>query len=81
MLGYASLACYSDPDRVRAAVRQAVDARFSAVKLHESTMAAIHAARDEAAPDVELIVDAGCPWTLTQALALVEELRDIDQIP
>src|SRR5699024_3918321 len=74
---YASLACYSDPARVRAAVRQAVDAGFQAVKLHESIMAAIHAAREEIGPNVELIVDAGCPWTLTQALGFAKELRDI----
>ena len=42
---YASLACYREPDLVRAAVRRAIDAGFSVLKLHESTMAAIRAAR------------------------------------
>ena len=71
---YASLACYTDPDRVRAVVRRVVDEGFGAIKLHESTMAAMRAARDEAGPDIELIVDAGCPWTLARASAVADDL-------
>ncbi|MGB3894809.1 mandelate racemase/muconate lactonizing enzyme family protein [Mycolicibacter sinensis] len=74
---YASLACYTEPDRVRAAVRRAVDAGFGAIKLHESTLPAMHAARDEAGPEVALIVDAGCAWTLGQAQAVAAELHDL----
>ena len=74
---YASLACYTDPALVRAAVRGAVDAGFRTVKLHEATLPAIRAAREAAGPDVELIVDAGCAWTLTQAQAVADELRAI----
>ncbi|OBI99437.1 L-alanine-DL-glutamate epimerase [Mycobacterium alsense] len=71
---YASLACYSDPPLVRAAVRQAIDAGFRVIKLHESGLPAIRAAREEAGPDVELIVDAGCSWTLAEAGVVAEEL-------
>lgn len=74
---YASLASYSDPSLVRAVVRQAVDAGFQVVKLHEADMSAIRAAREEAGPDVELIVDAGCPWTLTEAGAAAQELKAV----
>lgn len=74
---YASLACYSDPSLVRAVVRLAVDAGFQVVKLHEAGMPAIRAAREEGGPGVELIVDAGCPWSLTEAGALAGELRTI----
>ncbi|MFN8626118.1 MAG: mandelate racemase/muconate lactonizing enzyme family protein [Candidatus Binatia bacterium] len=74
---YASLACYSDPALLRAVVRQAVDAGFRAVKLHEATMAAIRAAREEAGPDVELIVDTGCPWTVAEARAVAGELKAV----
>ena len=31
----------------------------------------------EAGPDVELIVDAGCPWTATEAGAFAEELKAV----
>ena len=74
---YASLACYSDPSLVRAVVRRAVDAGFLALKLHEAGMSAIRAAREEAGPDVELIVDAGCPWTVTEVGGLAEELQAV----
>lgn len=74
---YASLACYSDPSRVRAAVRQALNAGFRALKLHEAAISAIRAARAEAGPDVELIVDAGCAWTLTEAVALAPDLKAV----
>lgn len=74
---YASLACYSDPDRVAEVVRQVVGEGFRAIKLHESTIAAMRAAREAAGPDVQLIVDAGCSWTLTEALAVADELADL----
>ncbi|MGH3561521.1 MAG: mandelate racemase/muconate lactonizing enzyme family protein [Mycobacterium sp.] len=74
---YASLACYSDPSLVRAVVRQAIDAGFQAVKLHEVDVSAILAAREGAGPDVELIVDAGCSWTLTEARAVAQELKAV----
>ncbi|MDF0643836.1 MAG: mandelate racemase/muconate lactonizing enzyme family protein [Nitrospira sp.] len=74
---YASLACYFDPRLVRAVVRQAIDAGFRVLKLHEKDMSAIHAAREEAGFGVELIVDAGCPWTLPQARAVAPDLKAV----
>lgn len=74
---YASLACYREPESVRDAVSRAVAAGFRVVKLHEATMPAIRAAREAAGADVELIVDAGCAWTLTEARGLAAELTEI----
>ncbi|RAU96236.1 mandelate racemase/muconate lactonizing enzyme family protein [Mycolicibacter senuensis] len=74
---YASLACYTEPQRVRAAVRRVVDDGFTAIKLHESQLPAIQAARDEAGPAIALIVDAGCAWTLARTQGLAAELRDV----
>jgi len=74
---YASLACYSDPGLVRAVVREAIDAGFQVLKLHEKDMSAIQAAREEAGLGVELIVDAGCPWTLSQARAVAPDLKAV----
>jgi L-alanine-DL-glutamate epimerase-like enolase superfamily enzyme len=74
---YASLACYSDPALVRVVVRHAIDAGFRAIKLHETDMSAIRAAREEAGPDVELIVDVGCRWTLNEARTVAEELKAV----
>lgn len=74
---YASLACYSNPALVRVAVRKVVDAGFRAIKLHEADLSAIRAARVEAGPDIALIVDAGCAWTLAEARAVAPQLRAV----
>jgi L-alanine-DL-glutamate epimerase-like enolase superfamily enzyme len=73
---YASLDPYGGTRQVRAAVRQALDAGFTAVKLHEREVTAVRAAREEAGPGTALMLDVNCPWTLNQAAAMAEELRD-----
>ena len=75
---YASLVRYSDPSVVRTTVRQAIDAGFDTLKLHEIEISAIRAAREEAGPDIELTLDVNCPWTLTQARAIADDLKTID---
>ena len=74
---YASLDAYSDPALVRAVVRQALDGGFSSLKLHERELPALRAAREEAGPDVALMVDVNCAWTVNQARARAEDLREI----
>jgi L-alanine-DL-glutamate epimerase-like enolase superfamily enzyme len=74
---YASLVRYSDPGLVRANARRAIDAGFRSLKLHEIEFSAIHAAREEAGLEVELMLDVNCPWTLTEARARAEELKEI----
>jgi L-alanine-DL-glutamate epimerase-like enolase superfamily enzyme len=73
---YASLEAYSDPSLVRARVRRALDAGFKSLKLHETEPPAIRAAREEAGPDVEIMVDVNCAWTVNQARGLANELRE-----
>lgn len=75
---YASLDRYSDPALVRAVVRRQIDAGFQALKLHEIDLMAIRAAREEAGPDVELINDVSCSWTLTEARAVGQELKPVN---
>ena len=74
---YASLIRYSEPSLVRAAVRRAIEAGFRSLKLHEIEPPAIRAAREEAGPDIELMLDVNCPWTLTEARAYAEALKEI----
>jgi L-alanine-DL-glutamate epimerase-like enolase superfamily enzyme len=69
---------YSDPSLVRTSVRQAIEAGFDTLKLHEIQISAIRAARDEAGPDVDLTLDVNCPWTLTQARAIADDLKPIN---
>jgi L-alanine-DL-glutamate epimerase-like enolase superfamily enzyme len=75
LAAYASLEAYADPSVVRDRVRQALDDGFVSVKLHETEPAAIRAAREEAGPDVDIMVDVNCAWTVNQVRGLAEELR------
>jgi L-alanine-DL-glutamate epimerase-like enolase superfamily enzyme len=73
---YASLVRYSDASIVRASVRRAIDDGFSSLKLHEIKLSAIHAAREEAGAEVELMLDVNCPWTLYEARTRAKELEE-----
>jgi L-alanine-DL-glutamate epimerase-like enolase superfamily enzyme len=73
---YASLVRFSDPALVRGNIKCAIDAGFRSLKLHEIEMSAIRAAREEAGPDVELMLDVNCAWTLTESRTRAEELRE-----
>jgi L-alanine-DL-glutamate epimerase-like enolase superfamily enzyme len=74
---YASMIRYSDPSLVRENIRRALEAGFQVLKLHEIELAAIRAARDVAGSDVELTLDVNCPWTLNEAQAMAEKLKEI----
>jgi L-alanine-DL-glutamate epimerase-like enolase superfamily enzyme len=74
---YASLDAYAYADLVRAAVRKAVDAGFCGVKLHERDLAVVRAGREEAGPEVALMIDVNTAWTVNQARAMAAELRDV----
>ena len=74
---YASLDPYGNPAAVRAGVRQALDAGFTQVKLHERQLGSVRAAREEAGPATGLMLDVNCPWTLAQARVKAAELRDL----
>jgi L-alanine-DL-glutamate epimerase-like enolase superfamily enzyme len=73
---YASLIRFSDPSLVRANVRRAIDAGFRSLKLHEIEVGAVRAAREEAGPDVDLMLDVNCAWTLDEARARANELKE-----
>jgi len=74
---YASLIRYSVPSLVRANVRRALDAGFSSLKLHETELPAIRAAREEAGPDVEIMLDVNCAWTVNEARTRADELKEV----
>ena len=75
---YASMVRYSDPSLVRRSVRHAIEAGFGALKLHEIELAAIRAAREEAGPDIALMLDVNCPWTLNEATSMAKKLAAIN---
>ena len=75
---YASLLRYTDPDAVGRVTASAVRHGYRHVKLHEITVEAAAAARVAAGPDVAIMLDTNCPWTLDEALAMARGLAPSD---
>jgi L-rhamnonate dehydratase len=76
---YASLVSYgNEPAKVRDNVLRTANAGFKKIKLHETTYAAIEAARNALPDDIELMVDVNCPWDLADATRKVTELKSLN---
>jgi L-alanine-DL-glutamate epimerase-like enolase superfamily enzyme len=76
--GYASLLRCSGPDAVAQSCREAVARGYRHIKLHEITVEAVKAARDAVGPDVALMLDTNCPWSVPEALGMAQALRQFD---
>jgi L-alanine-DL-glutamate epimerase-like enolase superfamily enzyme len=72
---YASLLRYDSETQVRQAVSAALVLGFTAVKLHQVDVASVAGARDVAGPDVDLMLDTNCPWTVEEAIRLGRRLE------
>jgi L-alanine-DL-glutamate epimerase-like enolase superfamily enzyme len=75
---YASLLRCSGPEAVARSCRDALALGYRQIKLHEITVEAVKAARNAVGPDVTLMLDTNCPWSVDEALAMVELLRRFD---
>jgi L-alanine-DL-glutamate epimerase-like enolase superfamily enzyme len=75
---YASLLRYGAASMVAAACERALGRGYHDVKLHEITVPEVRAARHALGPVPRLMVDANCPWTVTQAIAMARQMRDCD---
>jgi L-alanine-DL-glutamate epimerase-like enolase superfamily enzyme len=75
---YASLLRYDQPQAVAAAARQAVAAGFRAVKLHQTDLASVRAAREAVGPEVHLMLDVNCPWSASEAVRMGRALAEFD---
>lgn len=75
---YASLLRYGAPDLVAAAAERAVGRGHQDVKLHEIALPQIRAARQAVGPDIRLMVDTNCPWSVSEATTMARALRDQD---
>jgi L-alanine-DL-glutamate epimerase-like enolase superfamily enzyme len=75
MLTYASLLRYGNADVVRRNSAKAVERGYSLVKLHEIGVAEIAASREAIGPDVQLMVDASCPWTVEEAIGMARQFH------
>jgi L-alanine-DL-glutamate epimerase-like enolase superfamily enzyme len=74
LTGYASLLWFGDPARVAENVRAARERGYGLVKLHETTLEAVRAAKD-AAEGAEIMLDTNCPWTVAQAVGMARKLK------
>ncbi|MFM8534115.1 MAG: mandelate racemase/muconate lactonizing enzyme family protein [Acidimicrobiia bacterium] len=75
---YASLLKYKDPERVAARTKLAIQQGYRHIKLHETEVAEVRAAREAAGSDVKIMVDTNCPWTPEQAREMTLKLRPYD---
>jgi len=75
---YASLLRYGNPATVARNAARAVAEGYRAIKLHEIDAAGVHAARQAIGPDILLMNDANCPWSVAEARHMAEALRPAD---
>ena len=75
---YASLLKYGDPELVARLVGTALEEGYGSIKLHESTVPPVAAARDAAGGDVPIMLDVNCVWSPAQARRMAEAMADCD---
>jgi L-alanine-DL-glutamate epimerase-like enolase superfamily enzyme len=75
---YASLLVYQLPAVVAAKAQAAVAEGYRHVKLHETTVPAVLAARAAVGRDVSLMLDPNCAWSADDALRLAPQLAPAD---
>jgi D-galactarolactone cycloisomerase len=73
---YASLLRYAEPKAVTHYVERALKRGYRHIKLHEITVAPIKAARAAAGPDIPIMIDCNCPWTIDEAIAMAHTLQE-----
>jgi D-galactarolactone cycloisomerase len=75
---YASLLRYHDPAVVARLSSEAVERGYRHIKLHEIDMPPVAAARAAVGPEVALMMDTNCPWSLREARAMALQLTPHD---
>jgi len=75
---YASLIRYSDPELVARNAARASSQGFRHVKLHEIGLAQVRAAREAVGSEVAIMLDANCPWSLSEATEMARRLGPFD---
>lgn len=76
--GYASLLKYRDADLVQENVAKARKEGYEAIKIHETEIPEVAAARRAAGGGVPLMVDTNCPWTPEEARLMAHRLSEFD---
>jgi L-alanine-DL-glutamate epimerase-like enolase superfamily enzyme len=73
---YASLLRIGAPELVAGECKTALSQGYSAIKLHETTAAPVHAARQAIGADIPLMVDLNCPMDGATAIAFAHACRE-----
>ena len=69
---YASLLRYGDAKEVAMYAERALKRGYKHLKLHEITEAPVKAARKVAGPDIPIMIDCNCPWTVDEAIHMAQ---------
>jgi L-alanine-DL-glutamate epimerase-like enolase superfamily enzyme len=72
---YASLMRYDSPADVATACRHFAGRGFRMLKLHQTDVDSVRAAREAVGAGVELMLDVNCPWTPAEAIAMARALE------
>lgn len=75
---YASLLHLDGPEALVHYVRQAVGRGYGMAKIHETQYDAIRVARETLGDGFPLMCDCNCPWTVEEAIAMGQRLREFD---
>jgi L-alanine-DL-glutamate epimerase-like enolase superfamily enzyme len=78
LTAYASLFKYGVPETVAERTRAAIDEGYGFVKLHETGVPEVAAARQAAGQGFPIMVDTNCPWTPDEARRMAERLAGYD---
>jgi L-alanine-DL-glutamate epimerase-like enolase superfamily enzyme len=71
---YSSFLRCVDPAAVATGCDEALAVGFRHIKLHEIDVPSVRAAREAVGPDVELMLDTNCPWSVTEAVDMARAL-------
>jgi L-alanine-DL-glutamate epimerase-like enolase superfamily enzyme len=73
--GYASLMRYGNTDLIKHNTERALEKGFGAIKLHEQSSEHVRAARQLMGPELPLMMDVNCPWSVAQTLEMLPQLQ------
>jgi L-alanine-DL-glutamate epimerase-like enolase superfamily enzyme len=72
---YASLLRYASPSDVSHACAVRLGQGYTAIKLHQTDLESVAAARDAVGEGVELMLDTNCPWSVEEAIRMGRRLE------
>ncbi len=75
---YASVVRYDNTELVARNAKAAAARGFKAIKLHETSVAHVKTARETLGPNIKLMMDTNCPWTVDEAISIAAQVREYD---